>query len=650
MRNFLSFVAFFALSLFSTFAAAQEGNRLAGHKIGKPPVIDGTIDAAEWEGVPSAQGAYDADTGDKVPDTLQFWLAYDDSYVYFAAKASDPNPSSIRSTEYRTNVSLEGDDHILLALDLSGSLADFNIFGMNSRGATSIELAGGRAAKREWSGEFVSQGRITPEGYEVEARIPWQIMRLPGAGSRVVRFNVGREVMRTQRTHVWQYTDSGNHERYGHWLSVEIPKAPSERSVKLLPYLYGGYDEETGRVTNAGLDLKTNLADQIALVGSINPDFRNIENDILSLDFSRFERLAGESRPFFQEGRQYLDSALFASQRISRFDAGVNVHGRLGDKISFGVLDAIDIGEQNSLVANLSYDPTTNDSFRVTATNLANRNLKNEAYLLRYNRVVGPVNVFLRNMTSRDTVDGSGSHNSVYLEYEKDGIFGLLGYDSVSPEFRPRLGFLPERDYKGPTFGVVWEKPMTTGPIREVSVEAFFSDYERYHGGHYRESLDTSASVLLPNNLSIGGFIHLEDFEGIYDRLYGVGVEFPEGNPYRNIEVEYEWGRLAQQDYRNFGISGAYRLTEKLHLTASYQHVDHFERDDLGIIGMNYDLGRDMYISGRAVKRGTDWNGYLSFRRSGNRGAEYYLILGSPNAQKFQTSVIFKVVWPIEIR
>jgi hypothetical protein len=649
MRNLL-LAAFAAFAiLFGPFATAQDTN-LAGHKIAAAPVIDGTIDATEWAGVPMGQGAYDDDTGERAAENLQFWLAFDDSYIYFAARAFDPDPASIRATEYRTNVSLSGDDNVRLLLDLSGSLADFNEFGMNAKGATSIELAGGRAAKREWSGEFVAQGRITPDGWEVEARIPWRIMRLPAKGPRTIRFNVERSIMRTQRDQAWQYTGGGQFEHFGRWNEVVIPDAPPEHSLKLLPYFYGGYDQETGRVTNAGLDLKTNLADEISLVGSINPDFRNIENDILSLDFSRFERLAGETRPFFQEGSQYLSTALFASQRIRNFDAGLNVYGKLGDKMSFGVLDAIDLAERNSFVANFSYDPTPVDSFRVTATSLARTDANNDAYLLRYNRQVGPLSVFLRTMGSRDTSEGSGTSNSLFLEYSKEGLFGFFGYDTVSPNFLPRLGFIPERDYKGPTLGFEWTKPIKSGAIREVSANTFYSNYEHFDGGHYRESIDSEASVLLANNIGIGASLHLEDFEGIYDRLYGVAAEFPQGNPYRHFGVEYQWGRLDHEDYRNLSVGGAYRLTDKIQLTASYQHVDHFERDDLGIIGMNYDLGRDMYVSGRAVKRGSDWNAYLSFRRSGNRGLEYYFILGNPNATKFETSLIFKVVMPIEIR
>jgi hypothetical protein len=55
-------------------------------------------------------------------------------------------------------------------------------------------------------------------------------------------------------------------------------------------------------------------------------------------------------------------------------------------------------------------------------------------------------------------------------------------------------------------------------------------------------------------------------------------------------------------------------------------------------------------LSTRFVRRQNDYNIYFSYRKSGGRGAEYYVILGDPNAQSFRTSLVLKAVFPIEIR
>lgn len=631
-----------------SIAAAQD-NIVPGRTLGTLPTIDGTIGSDEWKDAAGSEGAFDETTGGSAPETMRFWIAYDQNFIYFACKAFDAQPNSIRATEYRTNVSLSGDDSISLLLDLSGSLADFNAFGMNPRGATQIELAGGRAAKREWSGEFVAKGRIVEDGWEVEARIPWQIMRLPSAGPRTVRFNVSRGHQRTQRSYVWRYTGFSQPEKNGRWTAVDIPKAPFERTLKLLPYGIAGANRNE-RILEGGMDLKTQLADQMSLVGSLNPDFRNIENAILSLDFSRFERLSDETRPFFQEGNQYMNSALYASQRIRDFDAGINVHGKLTDRISFGVLDTVDFGTQNNLVANVSYDPNSRESYRLTATNLAREGLTNEAYLLRYARQFGPMNLFVRNMSTRDSASRSGLYNSVYLQNFENGLYVFAGYDAVSPSFLPRLGFIPETGFKGPSAGFQLSRPASKGLVREVELEMFWLDYQKYDGGRYRDSLDLSGNLLLSNGVGLRAGSSVGDFEGTQDQLYFGSITFPRGNPYRYVSMGVQSGRQANRDYRSVSASAAYRPIEKIQLTARFQQVTHFGKDNLGIFGFNYDLGRDNYFSGRLVKRDADWSGYASFRHSGNRGTEYFLIFGDPNSRTFQQSLILKVVWPIEVR
>jgi hypothetical protein len=40
-------------------------------------------------------------------------------------------------------------------------------------------------------------------------------------------------------------------------------------------------------------------------------------------------------------------------------------------------------------------------------------------------------------------------------------------------------------------------------------------------------------------------------------------------------------------------------------------------------------------------------NGYLSFRRSGYGGTEYFIILGDPNAETFSAHLVFKIVRPL---
>src|SRR5205823_14261547 len=60
----------------------------------------------------------------------------------------------------------------------------------------------------------------------------------------------------------------------------------------------------------AGLDFRYNLASDVSLVGTVNPDFGQVEADQLVLNLSTFETFFPEKRPFFLEGLDLFQSPL----------------------------------------------------------------------------------------------------------------------------------------------------------------------------------------------------------------------------------------------------------------------------------------------------------------------------------------------------
>jgi hypothetical protein len=627
-------------------------------KFEAPPNIDGNIDVEkEWTGIPSVSGLVDSVSGQSVPDGAQFWIGYDERYVYFAAKIVEADPKSISATEYRTNVGLSGDDYVQLDLDPTGSLGEFNSFQVNPKGATNVQLAGGRAAKREWSGEILAKGRITETGWEVEARIPWQIMKLPGAGKHNLRFNFTRNIARANRQLTHVYTLGGNLAKTPYWNEVVLPRPVFDRSIKLLPYTYLGYDPGAGGVFNMGLDLKTNLTDQIFLVGSVNPDFRNIENQILSLDFSRFERLAGETRPFFQEGSSYSGSQIFVPQRIPGFDIGVNTYGRIDAKTNFGIIETADFeskaqaqqGTRNNFVGTVTQQIDADTNIRASLTSLKTPGLSNEAYLLRFSRDFGPVNVFLRNMGSKDTVLGYGQQTDGQVNFQSKDFAYYAGGTVSQASFIPRLGFVPETDLKGAFGGTSFNRIYNRGAWNDWGYNLDFGDYKHVDGSFYRRQLSGALFGTLRGGLAIVASFDHHNFMGSKDRLYTLTVGGPRGNPYRNLSMTSAFGRVAGVQYNSTTVAGAYRVANRLQLTGSFQGVRYQGYQDQAIVGWNYELDADRAVSGRLVKRQNKVNGYISFRKSGNKGAEYFLILGDPNALTFRASLILKLVVPFQI-
>ncbi|MCH8979403.1 MAG: hypothetical protein IH945_09220 [Armatimonadetes bacterium] len=499
------------------------------------PVIDGKVGAGEWAGAARGSGFFAEETGTPAPDSGEFWLGYDEEYIYIAGRFKT-DPSQIRLVEFRQNVSLGGNDSMLIAFDTFSTANSIEIFSFNARGATNIEISSGRASKTEWLGKFEAAGRVLDDGWEAEARIPWALMPLPPSGRRDMKVNVGWQIQHTQQLFVWKYFKN-DLRNFPVWRGVEVPQVESDRSIKLLPYGYAGIDGNDEHIADAGLDVKTTLHNGINLVGTVNPDFRNIEQDVLSLDFSNFERLADESRPFFLEGQQFIrtgvDQRLFASQRIGSFDFGANAYGNLSGRTQFGLLSTMDFGKRQTVVGSATHAITETDSLGFAYVGLQDTGLDNNALQLTYDKRIGDTVYYARSQFTDDEVRNTGSRLNSGFVYKAGGLDMNVEYVQVTSDFFPRLGFSPEQDLRGANGSIELNQRYLSGSVMETEFELQGTTYDRFDGGHYRDQLVVQSSVTMRDGLDIdfGGII--ENFEQFKNHLVFFSIEKPRNDPFR---------------------------------------------------------------------------------------------------------------------
>lgn len=611
------------------------------------------IDPAEWSGAATFEGLVDSETGDPAPAGVEgtFYLGYDEQFIYFAGQMTAPDPGRVRADEYRNNVSLSGDDSITLSVDPFGTRNDFSHFAANARGATQISISGGRAAKTEWQGQIQARGQLTPTGYSVEMRIPWSIMALPTAGERVVRVNASRYTPGTGRTYVWKNTQGDRFDQYGRWEPVMIPAVKSGRTFDLLPYAYGGVSDDGDAILNSGIDFKTSLSSELTAVGTINPDFRNIESQILGLEFSYFERLAGESRPFFAEGRDYFQAGgLFASQRVRSFDAGARFFGKLGGRSSIGLMSLSDFGEKQVLLGRVTRQFSPVSSGMVVVTNLAERGKDNLAARASYNHSLGNYSLYGFGAVTEDQIEGSGHAAEVGFYYGHDGLEGGVELQETSPDFFPRLGFWPERDYRAVSGWMSKTQLMSSRGLSETQYSFNASKAWRTDGSDYRYDVGGDLSLTWGNGLDLDFGANVSKFEQFHDYSLSMSVEKPRRDPYRRWSLDATMGRLGGEEYRRYGVNLSYRPLPRLQTYLSLQRVEHFETGQQLIFSANWDLSYTDTVGGRLIVREGEAGGYLSFRRTGSTGAEYFLIVGDPSVVRWRPQVILKAVFPFSVR
>jgi hypothetical protein len=103
-----------------------------------------------------------------------------------------------------------------------------------------------------------------------------------------------------------------------------------------------------------GIDGAVPFTDTLAFVGTLNPDYSNVESDQQTITPQQFQRALNEYRPFFAQGANYLNpNAVFSingpsnepfyTPSIGQFNGGAKVEGTVGLN-AIGALAAIGPG------------------------------------------------------------------------------------------------------------------------------------------------------------------------------------------------------------------------------------------------------------------------------------------------------------------
>lgn len=661
MRRLPSVLGAFLLLTLPAFA--DHGRILPGKPISTPPKIDGVLNAEEWQEAATSTSFVHVATGEKTAWDCTIYAAYDATNIYFAFFNPDPDPSQIRATEYRRNAQLQGNDYNIILINPFKTYQgrDANQFNIGAGGGMQAQFAGGRSSKREWQGDWEARSRITDNGWECEVRIPWRTLRLPGTGNRDIEINFARFIPRANIGISW--CDIGENERMdynGTWQDVAIPAVSGHRELLALPYQIVGWDGEKKRsIIDSGLDLRYDISSQVTSLASINPDFRNVEGSVLSLSFSRFERLAQEKRPFFVEGQNEfflggMSASLFSPQRIGQFDVGAKAFGKLSDKDSFGALFTNRVGHETSGV--FRFHRTWGDQGGVTLGTVqwddpdsGVRNSASEFLVVQQGPRWGADLVYDQ---TEDRQAGTGKRFDADILYRDQHSFASFGWQEITTGFMPRIGFAPRRGYKGYNAYYQYNRQFTKGAWSEVRWESFFQDFRQEHSPDtYLKSAYMFLSGTTRSSLDIDLQFNFENFLGSEARFWTIDFNFPENDPYHNYDINYTVGDVDGTKYSLLGAFANYRFNNRVTVSPALQ----FEKfgsttTEQHILGISYEIDKDQSVGGRAVIRDKSTNWYMAYRKSGNLGAEYYLIVGDPNADKFQMRIILKAVFPVNWR
>jgi hypothetical protein len=344
-------------------AASAPVGELATVRVTNAPVIDGALDDEAWSSGPLALGewlSYNPTPGDRIPQTTQVFLAHDADALYIAFRCLDPEPNRIKSGVRRRDT-LFSDDWVGLSLDSLGTRQTTYDMFVNAHGMQADILTSSSQGERiepDWVWE--SAGKLTPNGYDVELRIPLQSIRFKGGDNVRMGILFWRRISRLGVSVSWPTLEPGRSifERHA---SVRLGSLDERRTRELVPSFTSSIDQlrETpdrfgpvDTTQDLGVSAKYGITSAVTLEATVNPDFSQVESDAFQVEVNqRFPLFFSEKRPFFMEGTDIF--AVAASGNDSSFIsavhtrniidpiAGLKLTGNVG-RVAFGVLSAAD--------------------------------------------------------------------------------------------------------------------------------------------------------------------------------------------------------------------------------------------------------------------------------------------------------------------
>jgi hypothetical protein len=284
-----------------------------------PIKIDGELNEEAWK-LPPINKKFKSiypNYGDPLTQETLVWASYDKKNLFFAFKCFDAEPNKIK-TSIAQRDSISNDDRVGILLDASGNKQTGYEFYINPNGIqedavnSAVSVSGS-----DKSPDFVweSAGKITPEGFQVEVRIPLESIRYQAGKEVKMGVIFIRQISRLGTRGTWPEIQPG--QTLFNFMAVLLYKDLRESlKLEVLPNFTYSHSSDRQEVdtwaketdTNIGVGVKYGITSSITAEATINPDFSQVESDAFQVEVNqRYPVFYSEKRPFFMESKEVLD-------------------------------------------------------------------------------------------------------------------------------------------------------------------------------------------------------------------------------------------------------------------------------------------------------------------------------------------------------
>lgn len=547
--------------------------------------VDGVLDEPFWQQCETSSDFIDIRTQAVADQQTIVRIAYTNTHLYISCVCFDDDIGELHATERREDRAFNGDDFVEVHIDPMHSHRAKYAFFTNPLG-TPYDANEGPSGQFNigWTAEWELEAEVEEDRWTFEMSIPLSVMNFNQADGQTWGLNFTRVLRRTDVTSFWSYnpTDYFKPRHFGHLTDLDLAESEFDRNLEITPYVstQTDFNGETSSMFQSGVDVSFRLTPSITSAWTLNPDFGQIEADADTIELRDTERFLPEKRLFFREGEELLKmrKQLYYSRRFTDIEAGGKVSGEWND-YKFYFLDIQgDVVYDGSFHGNSSvFRAIQNIGERSTIGYYANASEFDEGH----SRVGGADGILflhddwqyrfqaavadedLQDFKSgyeKDSIDYLG-HST--LQYERYPWDIDIGYDAVSKEFNPVLGFIPRQDIYGPFAEIEYRHESDEAWYKELFVLAGSQLYENEDGQTILRDHSLYSRVVFPNDFGLVAGQSI-DYHYPYDNTRTrAGVSLFSSDFWKRIEVTWGGGEFEETDYNELSVEKNFKPFER---------------------------------------------------------------------------------------
>jgi hypothetical protein len=470
---------------------------VAASRAPQPLPLDPALSDPAWSaGTIAGSSFQDLTTRRPAPVATTVSLLYDDRNLYVAFRA-EQRGIPIVAGQTTNNVGFGIDDFVGIGIDTGASGSQVYYFETTPRGTRYQQASENARYAPAWD----AAARVRPGGWDAVMIVPLGALRLSGGGTQRWRVNFIRQLAATGEHLTWAFdglmSDGAIPTAWPNFLDVRFwptladvrlarrPGSMRRPRADVFGLLSVGRDRNQfaqadgafapQQVRDVGLDVTAPLSDTVNFVGTLAPDFSNVEVDQQTIAPQEFRRQLTEYRPFFAQGAAFLNpnpvppgpvtapgNVIFYSPSIGPFDRGAKIEGTHGND-AFGVLSV------------RGYDQMAAQTFDDVAYGFRHA-LPDRRFLywtdgvLAHHSVAGNDETLEAGMEGRNlrtgfvwlantaiehsSTAGIAHSSNAFVDVHKPNYEVFFGYNDVGPHYDPLDGFTATSDIRGPTASV----------------------------------------------------------------------------------------------------------------------------------------------------------------------------------------------------